>query len=74
MSPEWVAIYITIVGLIGTAANIWIALIVKNAVLGIKLWCKEEFVTKEEHISNLAPLREAITLNSSTMRVVHGER
>ncbi len=71
MSPEWVAIYITIIGLVGTAINVWIALVIKNAILGLKLWCRDEFVTKEEHSDSLAPLREAVQLHMTQRRLAH---
>lgn len=48
MTPEQAAAYITIIGLLGTAVNIWLTLSIQKSVLSMKLWVRENFVAKED--------------------------
>lgn len=68
MTPEQAAAYITAVGLIGTAFNVYLTIRIKSEILGLKLWVTQNFVAKEDMQSYLAPygfLKEAVQLQRS---------
>ncbi len=69
MSPSDAANYITVIGAVGTAANVILMLIIKNAISGLKLWAIEKFVTKEEISNFLSPLKDNIQVSLSEKRV-----
>lgn len=48
MTPEQAANYITVVGVVGTAVNVIITLMIQKSILGMKLWVRENFIAKED--------------------------
>ena len=62
MNAEWIAIYITVIGAIGTALNVWITMRIANSLLKLELRLTEKFATKQELESAVSPLRETIQL------------
>lgn len=69
MTPEQAAIYLTVIGGLGTAFNVWLTLIIRNSVLGLKLWTHENFVSKEDMTTYLAPLKDSIQMIGSQRRL-----
>lgn len=60
MSPEIALTYISIIGTVGTIANIWISLSLKNSILSMKLWTRENFISKQDDDIFIAPIRQGI--------------
>jgi hypothetical protein len=48
MTAEWAAVYITVIGIIGTIVNLALTFWIRSAVLGVKLWVTENFVSKAD--------------------------
>lgn len=48
MSPEDAMVFITVIGIVGTVANVWLTLSIRTSILGLKLWTTENFVKKED--------------------------
>lgn len=71
MTPETAFTYISIIGTIGTVANIFISLLVKNSVLGLKLWTRENFISKDDIGAFISPIREEIQKQGSENRLRH---
>lgn len=69
ISPEDAAAYITAVGVLGTAANIVISLAIRNAILSIKNWAKDEFIAKRDVGLYLGPFRQGIQHDESSERL-----
>ena len=68
MTPEQAAVFISIVGIVGTAFNVWLTVKIKSEILGLKLWVTQNFVAKEDMQSYLSPygfLKEAVQLQRS---------
>ena len=69
MTAEWAAVIIAIVVASGTCANVFIALSIRNSVLGLKLWCGDKFVSKEEMSVYLSPIKDSIQMIGSGRRL-----
>lgn len=69
MTAEQAAIYITIFGAVGTCANIWIMLNIRNGILGVKLWATDKFVAKDDMTTYLSPLKDSIQMVGSARRL-----
>lgn len=48
MKPDDALMYMTVIGSIGTAVNVWISLSIRNSILTTKLWVTENFVGKKD--------------------------
>lgn len=48
MNADDALVTITIIGSAGTLANVWLTLSIRNSILGLKLWTRENFVAKED--------------------------
>lgn len=48
MTPDTTLAIVAIVGSVGTVANVWLTLSIRNSILGLKLWCRENFVAKDD--------------------------
>lgn len=58
MKPEDALTYMTIMGGLGTAINVWLTLSTRNAILTLKLWTRENFVSKDD-LPNFLQLAES---------------
>jgi hypothetical protein len=68
MTAEWAAVYITVIGIIGTIVNLALTFWIRSAVLGVKLWVTENFVSKDDMSHYLSPLKQSITMVASKQR------
>lgn len=48
MTPDQTLAVVAIVGALGTVANLWLTLSIKNSILGLKLWTTQNFVGKDD--------------------------
>jgi len=69
VTAEWAAVIIAIVVAAGTCANVFIALSIRNSVLGLKLWASDKFVSKDDMTSYLAPIKDSIQMVGSGRRL-----
>jgi hypothetical protein len=69
VNAEWAAIYITLIGLAGTALNVWIALTIRASVLKMQLWATDKFVSKDDMPNYLSPIKASIQMISSAKRM-----
>lgn len=69
MNPETALTYITLIGAVGTGLNLWISIRTSNAILKVKLWATDKFVSKEEITNHLSPIRESVQLIISQNRL-----
>lgn len=69
MNVEIAAAIIAGCGVGGTAFNLWIALNIRNSVLGMKLWATDKFVAKEDMTHYLSPIKESIQMVGSIRRM-----
>lgn len=69
MKPEDALTYITIIAAIGTAANVWLTVLIQKSVLGLKLWATEKFVAKDDMSTYLSPIKETIQMVGSARRL-----
>lgn len=69
MTPEWTAIYITVIGAIGTVFNVYLNLKMSGQMDRLKLWVRENFVARNDMTTYLAPLKEGIQLRDSASRL-----
>lgn len=65
MTPEQAAAYITVIGILGTGVNIYLTLVIKNSILGLKLWATDKFIAKDE-------LQNYLQVAESKARVLRG--
>jgi len=65
MTPDQTLAAVAIIGVIGTVANLWLTLSIRNSILGLKLWTREHFVTKED-------LQQSLQLAESRARIMRG--
>jgi len=56
MSPEWVGVYITVIGFFGTLFNVWLTARMKADIAEMKMWCMNTFVQQ----SAMPPYMEAV--------------
>lgn len=70
MSPEWAAVIIACVVAAGTTANLFIAMSIRNSVLGVKLWATDKFVSKDDMSAYLSPIKESIQMVGSIRRLL----
>lgn len=69
MTPDQAAMYMTIIGLVGTAANVYLTLTIQKSILGLKLWATEKFVSKDEMSTYLSPIKDSIQMVGSGRRL-----
>jgi len=69
MTAEWAAVYITVFGALGTAANIWIATRIRADIMGVKLWAIDRFVSKSDMSNYLSPIKDSIQMVGSARRL-----
>lgn len=69
MTPDQTLAAVAIIGGIGTVANVWLTLSIRNSILGLKLWVRENFVSKDDMGTYLSPIKESITMVSSENRL-----
>lgn len=48
MTPDQTLVAVALVGAVGTIANVWLTLSIKNSILGLKLWTTQNFVAKDD--------------------------
>lgn len=59
MSPNDALTYITIIGAVGTAANLYLTLKIANSIAKVQLWAKDNFVAKSDLAMYLRRFRSA---------------
>jgi len=69
MTAEWATVLIALVVAAGTCCNVFIALSIRNSVLGIKLWATDKFVAKEDMSNYLSPIKDSIQMVGSARRL-----
>ena len=69
MTPQDAAVYITIVGTIGTVLNIYFTLLISKSVSDLKLWATDKFVSKDDMTAYLSPLKDSIQMVGSARRL-----
>lgn len=69
MNPEWVAIYITLIGGVGTGFNMYLNLKMSGQIDKLKLWATDKFVDKDDMSTYLSPIKESIQMVGSQHRL-----
>jgi hypothetical protein len=69
MTAQDALVWISIIGGVGTGINLILTLVIRNAIMGLKLWANEKFVAKDDMTTYLSPIKDSIQMVGSARRL-----